>query len=193
MIHSLFLNYYDLKVLSLDTFLKVYFLSTSNKGNTLNIFIPCDVRVKFLTDGTSLAVCSLYQWCLRTLLHCTITLVKSIMSKSKVAYNPSVLNKLEGKNLNGSVQTQNVRSGRVYIFGNNSTSQSCVEEDDDDETLFEMVKVRPRKGKTGASNQDKTVGTGETQKVKIIDRQVFPNDTLSKFALQYGCTVSITS
>lgn len=121
------------------------------------------------------------------------------MSKSKVAYNPSVLNKLEGRNLNGSVQPQNVnRNSRVYVFaGNNGTaSQLCVDDDDDDdvdEVLFEnkMVNVRPRKGKNGATSQDKTSSTkNTTKKVKIIDRQVFPNDTLSKFALQYGCTVA---
>ena len=105
-----------------------------------------------------------------------------------MAYNPSVLNKLEGRNLNGSVQPQNVRRGRVYVFGKDSSPQLCIDDEDEDETVYEMVEVRTRQGKKGRSSEERT--THETKKVKTIERQVFPNDTLSKFALQYGCTVS---
>lgn len=111
------------------------------------------------------------------------------MRKTEVAYNPSVLNKLEARDINGSTQPQNVKSGRVYVFGKDSSAQLCIDDDEEDDTLFEMVKIRPRKGKKETCSEEKS--TDETiRKVKIIDRQVFPNDTLSKFALQYGCTVA---
>ena len=113
------------------------------------------------------------------------------MDKSKVAYTPSVLKKVEKKVekrplLNGEAQPQNYKTGRVYVFGQGNAQ--CTDENGsgDDDTVFEMGKIRARKGKNGHEEKPKS----DLQKVNIIQRPVFPNDTLSKFALQYGCTVS---
>ena len=106
------------------------------------------------------------------------------MSKAKVAYAASVLKKTEGKPLlNGEVQPQNYKTGSVYIFGQDN---ACVDESTVDvDTVFEMGEIRARGAKNGQEGKEKS----EIQKINIIHRPVFPNDTLSKFALQYGCTV----
>ena len=108
------------------------------------------------------------------------------MDKPEVAYTSSTLKKVEKKPLlNGEVQPQNYKTGRVYVFGKNNAQ--CLENDSgDDDNVFEMATIRARKGKI--ENEVKS----DVQKVNIIHRPVFPNDTLSKFALQYGCTVGHT-
>jgi hypothetical protein len=108
------------------------------------------------------------------------------MDKPKVAYTPSALKKVEKRPLlNGKAQSQNYKTGRVYVFGKDNAQ--CLDQNDsgDDDTVFEMGKIRARKGKNGQEEKPKS----DLQKVNIIHRPVFPNDTLSKFALQYGCTV----
>ena len=107
------------------------------------------------------------------------------MNRSNVAYTPSVSNKVQEQPLNGEVQPQNFKTGRVYVFGKDDAQ--CLGDDEEEDTGLEMGKIRARKAKNGHKDEEKA---SETQKVKIIHRQVFPNDTLSKFALQYGCTVS---
>ncbi|XP_028407047.1 lysM and putative peptidoglycan-binding domain-containing protein 3-like [Dendronephthya gigantea] len=109
------------------------------------------------------------------------------MSKAKVAYAASVLKKIEGKPLlNGEVQPQNYKTGSVYVFGQDNAR--CVVDDDGthEDTVFEMGEIRARGAKNGQEGKEKS----EIQKINIIHRPVFPNDTLSKFALQYGCTVA---
>ena len=109
------------------------------------------------------------------------------MDKPKVAYTPSVLKKIEQKPLlNGEAQPQNYKTGRVFVFGKNNAQ--CLDEDDDgdEDVVFEMGKIRARKGNNGQEEKPKS----DVQKTNIIHRPVFPNDTLSKFALQYGCAVA---
>ena len=104
-----------------------------------------------------------------------------------MAYTPSVLKKIEKKPLlNGEAQQQNYKTGRVFVFGKNNAQ--CLDEDDgDDDVVFELGKIRARKGNNGQEEKPKS----DVQKTNIIYRPVFPNDTLSKFALQYGCAVSV--
>lgn len=106
------------------------------------------------------------------------------MDKPKVVYTPSVLKKVEKRPLlNGEVQQQNYKTGRVYVFGEDN---AVYEQSGDEDTVFEMGSIRARKqGKNEYEEKTKT----DIQKINIIHRPVFPKDTLSKFALQYGCTV----
>jgi hypothetical protein len=109
------------------------------------------------------------------------------MDKPKVAYTASVLKKIEKKPLlNGEAQPQNYKTGRVFVFGKNNAQ--CLGEDDsgDDDAVFEMGKIRARKGNNGQEEKPKN----DVPKTNFIHRPVFPNDTLAKFALQYGCAVS---
>lgn len=89
--------------------------------------------------------------------------------------------------LNGYAQPQNYKTGRVYVYGKNN-SHYCPEDSDDENIEFEMNEIRSRT-RLNKENGNKDNSNSELKKISVIERPVFQNDTLSKFALQYGCTV----
>ncbi|XP_041369913.1 lysM and putative peptidoglycan-binding domain-containing protein 3-like [Gigantopelta aegis] len=73
-------------------------------------------------------------------------------------------------------QVQNVKSARVYVFG-----QDNVVEDDD--TEMEMSDFRSRRGGSGKT-------AAEPNEPVYFEKQLSKDDTLQSLALQYACPVS---
>lgn len=78
-------------------------------------------------------------------------------------------------------EIQNRSASRVYIFGNDSTEDIAVDDD-----ALELSEVRSRSKLGSASG----LTAQDLKKSHIIEKDVKPNDTLQRFALNFGCTVS---
>lgn len=78
-------------------------------------------------------------------------------------------------------QVQNVKAARVYIFGDDD----IVEDDENDQTEFEMPEIRSRRGQQG-------IGSGgrlEEEKF-YFEKEIVDGETLQSVSLKYACPVS---
>lgn len=77
-------------------------------------------------------------------------------------------------------EVQNRSSARVYIFGNDTTDDISIDDD------YEMSEVRSR----GKSTSTSSLHSQDLKKSHVIEKEIHSDDTLQKFALNFGCTVS---
>ncbi|XP_046581503.1 lysM and putative peptidoglycan-binding domain-containing protein 3-like [Haliotis rubra] len=77
-------------------------------------------------------------------------------------------------------QIQNVKSSKVYVFGNDAVVQ-----DDEEEYELEMSEIRSRRGISQPSREMVT-----ESEPSFFDKELAEGDTLQKIALQYSCPVS---
>ncbi|XP_067664945.1 lysM and putative peptidoglycan-binding domain-containing protein 3-like [Haliotis asinina] len=78
-------------------------------------------------------------------------------------------------------QIQNVKSSRVYVFGNDAVFQ----DDEEEEYELEMSEIRSRRGMSQPSREMVT-----ESEPSFFDKELAEGDTLQKIALQYSCPVS---
>ncbi|XP_046373576.1 lysM and putative peptidoglycan-binding domain-containing protein 3-like [Haliotis rufescens] len=95
------------------------------------------------------------------------------------ASRDSLLSK-KNDNQFSSGQIQNVKSSRVYVFGNDSVVQ-----DEEEEYELEMSEIRSRRGMSQPSREMVT-----ESEPSFFDKELSEGDTLQKIALQYSCPVS---
>ena len=79
------------------------------------------------------------------------------------------------------IQPQNVKSSRVYVFGEAEVDEEEVLFD----TSMEMSELRPRGAAAGRQPQN----NNSREKEDVLDREIVEGDTLQSIALQYGCQV----
>ena len=103
---------------------------------------------------------------------------------SGVAYTRHVSRRDERIPLIDRGELQNVRSSRVYVFGDANSEDFVIENGG-----IEMSEVRTRgKGKKTLNRKSDDLRRSQT-----VERDILPSDSLQSFALQYGCTVSSCS
>lgn len=91
----------------------------------------------------------------------------------------SKYSKIKFDNESSRGEVQNKASSRVYIFGNDSTEDISMDDAND------LSEVRSR----GKSSSTSSIHSQDLKKSHIIERDIHSEDTLQKFALNFGCTV----
>ncbi len=81
-------------------------------------------------------------------------------------------------------QVQNVKSAKVYVFGDADLAQDEMEINTDN--TYEMSELRPR-GRT--RQQLRTADTQEDNEDIFIEHKIEDGDTLQNISLKYGCQV----
>ncbi|XP_064648787.1 lysM and putative peptidoglycan-binding domain-containing protein 3-like [Lineus longissimus] len=90
------------------------------------------------------------------------------------------------------IQAQNVKTARVYVFG-----QADMDDEEhlgDNANGMEMSELRPRGAAAGSGSAGKRRNNNSTSanrdKEEFLEKDIADGDTLQSVALQYGCQVS---
>lgn len=83
--------------------------------------------------------------------------------------------------INHGAEIQNVKSSRVYVFGENDVEEEEINQDE-----IELSELRPR----GKALRDQKQNGPETQEECYFEREISEEDSIRTIALKYGCQVA---